>query len=54
MSNLFFKSESVKKSVKSGLNLVSKQVFKAFLFNEYDAVELEWLGAGVYCDLSGW
>ena len=32
MSNLFFKSESVKNSVKSGkLNLVSKQVFKAFL-----------------------
>ncbi|MBO5131652.1 MAG: hypothetical protein J6C20_01110, partial [Paludibacteraceae bacterium] len=44
MSNLFFKSESVKKSVKSGLNLVSKQVFKAFLL--MSMMLLSWNGWG--------
>ena len=44
MSNLFFKSESEKKSVKSGLNLVSKQVFKAFLL--MSMMMLSWNGWG--------
>ena len=44
MSNLFFKSESVKNSVKSGLNLVSKQVFKAFLL--MSMMLLSWNGWG--------
>ena len=44
MSNLFFKSESVKNSVKSGLNFVSKRVFKAFLL--MSMMLLSWNGWG--------
>ncbi|MBO5960745.1 MAG: hypothetical protein J6P99_02730 [Paludibacteraceae bacterium] len=44
MSNLFFKSESVKTSVKSGLNFVSKRVFKAFLL--MSTMRLSWNGWG--------
>ena len=44
MSNLFFKSESVKNSVKSGLNFVSNRVFKAFLL--MSMMLLSWNGWG--------
>ena len=44
MSNLFFKSESVKNSVKSGLNFVSKRVFKVFLL--MSMMLLSWNGWG--------
>ncbi|MEE0912557.1 MAG: hypothetical protein U0L67_08935, partial [Paludibacteraceae bacterium] len=44
MSNLFFKSESVKNSVKSGLNFVSNRVFKAFLL--MGMMLLSWNGWG--------
>ena len=44
MSNLFFKSESVKTTVKSGLNFVSKRVLKVFLL--MSMMLLSWNGWG--------
>ena len=44
MSNLFFKSESVKNSVKSGLNFVSNRVLKVFLL--MSMMLLSWNGWG--------